>query len=216
MNNQTKKFLVLFSVFIGPLIFYVLISSGINNFSRLPVVTENVMNVSVIDSTKTFKEKISLVCFLGDDVESVKGGFFNLNQKIYKPFYGFDDFQIIVFYPKEKEESVQKLKRELGAFTDMGKWKFVAASLEDTHRIFKSFQTTETLGENGFSAKSFIVDRDLNLRGRLLDKETQEAALFGYNMQSVAELNNKMKDDIKIVLAEYRLALKRNKNKRKI
>ena len=34
--------------------------------------------------------------------------------------------------------------------------------------------------------------------------------LFGFNSQSVAEINNKMVDDVKIILAEYRLALKIN------
>ena len=35
-------------------------------------------------------------------------------------------------------------------------------------------------------------------------------------MKSVAELNNKMKDDVKVVLAEYRLALKKNNADREI
>jgi hypothetical protein len=34
--------------------------------------------------------------------------------------------------------------------------------------------------------------------------------LYGFNSQSVAEINNKMVDDVKIILAEYRLALKKN------
>ena len=36
--------------------------------------------------------------------------------------------------------------------------------------------------------------------------------MFGYNIESVAELNNKMEDDIKVLLYEYRAAFK-NKNK---
>ena len=35
-------------------------------------------------------------------------------------------------------------------------------------------------------------------------------------MNSVAELNKKMKDDVKVVLAEYRLALKKNNADRDI
>ena len=34
--------------------------------------------------------------------------------------------------------------------------------------------------------------------------------MFGYNSSSVAEINNKMVDDVKVILAEYRLALKKN------
>ena len=36
-----------------------------------------------------------------------------------------------------------------------------------------------------------------------------------YNTISAADLHNEMTDDIKIILREYRLALKKNKNKRK-
>jgi hypothetical protein len=46
------------------------------------------------------------------------------------------------------------------------------------------------------------------LRGR--DDDEDIGMLFGFNSQSVAEINNKMVDDVKIILAEYRLALKKN------
>ena len=36
--------------------------------------------------------------------------------------------------------------------------------------------------------------------------------MYGYNIESVAELNDKMEDDIKVLLYEYRAAFK-NKNK---
>jgi hypothetical protein len=50
------------------------------------------------------------------------------------------------------------------------------------------------------------------LRGR--DDDEDVGTLFGYNASSVAELNNKMTDDVKVILAEYRLALKKNNTKR--
>jgi hypothetical protein len=39
--------------------------------------------------------------------------------------------------------------------------------------------------------------------------------LYGYDIRSVAVLNNKMEDDVKVLLAEYRLALKKNYADRK-
>ena len=36
-----------------------------------------------------------------------------------------------------------------------------------------------------------------------------------YNSESAAELHNEMSDDVKILLREYRLALKKNNNNRK-
>jgi hypothetical protein len=50
------------------------------------------------------------------------------------------------------------------------------------------------------------------LRGR--DDDEEVGTLFGYNTSSVAELNKKMTDDVKVILAEYRLALKKNNSDR--
>lgn len=218
MKKITKKRAVLFALFILPLVFFLILSTGINNFKKLPVLTNNITNSIAKDSSSTtsFKGKISVVCFFGDAVNNVKGGFFNLNQKIYKPFYGFTDFQMIAVYPEGAEKEVLKFKNEIEAFTDVQKWTFVPLATQEIETLFNSFQTPYELDEHWFSQRVFIVDKELNLRGRLEDKDIEGGKLYGYNTQSVAELNNKMKDDIKVVLAEYRLALKRNKNKRKI
>ena len=53
-----------------------------------------------------------------------------------------------------------------------------------------------------------------NLRGRDDDEDVQ--LLYGFNAADYAEINNKMSDDIKVVLAEYRLALKKYKSNREI
>ncbi|MDT7832670.1 hypothetical protein RQM59_09795 [Flavobacteriaceae bacterium S356] len=218
MKKISKKGAILFALFIFPLAFFLLLSTGINNFNKLPVVTSNVKNVVKIDPSRTLelKGKISIVCFLGYDVDKVKGSFFNLNQKIYKPFYGFKDFQIVAIYPKESQLQVDKLKSDLGDFTNMVKWNFVAANDDQIDSLYQSLQTTYSLDPMKYSSRAFIIDKDLNLRGRNDDEDFEDGMLFGYNMQSVAELNNKMKDDVKVVLAEYRLALKKNKRNRKI
>ncbi len=212
----TKKRVVLLSLFILPLVFFLVLSTGVNNFKKLPTVTENITDIQSSDSTKMkLKEQISIVCFIGNDIDLSKGGIFNLNQKIYKPFYGFKDFQLVVIYPKNKKGEAEKLRKEISEFTDMSRWNLVGLDSLEIESIYKSFNTKEAL-QNLRSDKAFIVDKDLNLRGRNNDEDTLNGTLFGYNINSVAELNNKMKDDVKIVLAEYRLAIKRNRNKRKI
>ena len=214
--NKVQKFIVLFALFIVPLLFYIFLSSGINHFAKLPIVTKGVIDVSAIDKKVKFSRNISIVTFLGSDIENAKGAFFNLNQKIYKPFYGFKDFQMIVIAPKGSEANVEKLKKEIGAFTNMIKWKFIFANKVEITTLFESFKTIDVLDKNLFSSKAFIIDKDVSLRGRDDDKDRLDGKLFGYNMQSVAELNNKMKDDVKVVLAEYRLALKKNNADREI
>ncbi|MEN8776705.1 MAG: hypothetical protein ABF263_01530 [Polaribacter sp.] len=217
MKFISKKRIVLFLLFIFPLLFYLVLSSGINNFAKLPIVTKNITDIALIDSSKKvqFKNNISVVCFLGDDISNIKGGVFNLNQKIYKPFYGFKNFQVIAIYPKDKEAEVQQLKKEVGAFTNMVKWKFVASSEEEIIALYESFNINESL-HNLQASKAFIVDKEVNLRGRTDDKDQKDGLLFGYDMNSVAILKDKMKDDVKVLLAEYRLALKKNDADRQI
>ncbi|WP_428741527.1 hypothetical protein [Tenacibaculum sp.] len=211
-----KKYIVLFALFIVPLLFYIFLSLGINNFAKLPVLTKNVINVSSISNEHQFDNRITIVTFLGTKVGEVKGELFNLNEKIYKPFYGFKDFQLIVIAPNEVEADVQKLQKEIGAYTNMVKWSFVFADEQEITMLYNSFNTNQSLDTNLHSSKAFIIDKDVNLRGRTDDEDSADGKLFGYDMQSVANLNNKMKDDVKVVLAEYRLALKKNNADREI
>ena len=69
MKFFTKKRVVLFLLFIFPLICFLILSTGENNFKKLPVLTQNVIDVSEIDSSKSvqLKEFVSIVCFLGND-----------------------------------------------------------------------------------------------------------------------------------------------------
>ena len=87
----SKKRVVLFLLFIFPLICFLLLSTGQNNFTKLPVVTKNILDISSIDSTKTFKNNISIVCFLGENIEKSKAGLFNLNEKVYKKFIDYKE-----------------------------------------------------------------------------------------------------------------------------
>jgi len=204
----SKKRVVLFLLFIFPLICFLLLSTGQNNFTKLPIITKNILDISIIDSTKTFKNNISIVCFLGSDIDKSKAGLFNLNEKIYKKFIEYKRFQIIAIYPKGKAKEVQELKKEIGLFTDMVKWNFIEGSNEDIIALYSSFNTGDSLS-NLSSFKAFLVDKNKSLRGR-----TKEEKLFGYNMRSVSELNAKLKDDVKVLYYEYYAAFKdKNKNK---
>ena len=84
----------------------------------------------------------------------------------------------------------------------------VLFNITNIEMIFESFNTNIKLDSNFSTPYVFIVDRDLSLRGR--DDDEDIGMLYGFNSQSVAEINNKMVDDVKIILAEYRLALKKN------
>lgn len=207
----TKKRAVLLTLFIVPLLFFLFLSTGVNNFKRLPVLTENIQ-FNNSEFSKLFDDKVTVLVFLGNDTETVKGAFFNLNEKIYKEFYGYQQFQLIAVYPSGSDS--EKLKKDLGAFTDMSKWNFVPLEETEIRQVFNSLQTTSRLENSLFVNKAFLIDKAINLRGRNADKEAENGMVYGYLMSSVAELRNKMQDDIEVLLYEYRAAFK-NKNKAK-
>ena len=213
MTKNLKKYLILGFLFFFPIFVYVFLSTGINNFAKLPVLTQTVMDIENIEGNSanvSFKNKISVVAFWGGDVNNKKSEALNLNQKIYKRFYEFQDFQFVLLHDKNDNEAIKDLKSDLvsGVGTDLKNWNFVPTTQSNIKMIFDSFKTNIEL-DNSFSTPYvFIVDRNLNLRGR--DDDEDIGMLFGFNSQSVAEINNKMVDDVKIILAEYRLALKKN------
>ena len=202
-----KKYFVLTILFVLPLVAYLFFASGINNFAKLPILEKDVLNVDTF-SEKTFDNKISILVFLGNNIQKKKGDILNLNQKIYKRFYEFNDFQFIALGPIEIKKQIDDLVGQLstGTNTEMTKWFFLFQDFEDTKNIFKSLRTNLELDEFGGSPYVFIVDKNGYLRGR----NDTDGIKFGYDIRSVADLNNYMVDDIKIILAEYRLALKKN------
>lgn len=210
---KNKKFIVLFALFIVPLLFYILLQLGTHNFGKLPIVTKDVIDVSVIDKKHTFKGKISVVTFLGDNLQPAEGQVYNLKEKIYKKFYGYPSFQMISFVEHSQKETVDKLKKMLGVNVDLTKWTFIFISNEEAKAMHDSFKTASSLDGFAHSPKAYIIDKEVNLRrGKSTIKSLEGQKLFGYNMTSVAELKNDMHDDVKVVLAEYNLALKKNRS----
>ena len=213
MTKNLKKYLILGFLFFFPIFVYVFLSTGINNFAKLPVLTQTVMDIENIEGNSakvSFKNKISIVAFWGGDVNSKKSEALNLNQKIYKRFNEFQDFQFVLLHNKNDNQAIEDLKSELvsGVGTDLKNWNFIPTTQSNIKMIFESFKTNIELDKSFSTPYVFIVDRDLSLRGR--DDDEDIGVLYGFDSQSVAEINNKMVDDVKIILAEYRLALKKN------
>ena len=204
-----KKTVVLVILFIFPILAYVFFASGVNHFGKLPILTEGIGNIGTMSTTETLKDKITILGFLGRDVGHKKGNAFNLNEKIYKPFYKFNDFQFVMVMPLGTEGAVADLKTELGTLGENAeKWKFIFGTDQQIHDFFNSLGTNLDLNGDLGTPYVFIIDKSGSLRGRNDDED--EGTKYGFNATSVAELNNKMTDDVKIVLAEYRMALKKN------
>ncbi|MFD1293221.1 hypothetical protein ACFQ5N_05175 [Lutibacter holmesii] len=213
-----KKFGVLFSLFILPLVFYIFLSKGIYKYSNLPILTSEVVDIhSLGDSTATFNEHLSVICFLGNDINTAKGSVFNLNETIYKRFYQKPYFQMVAILPEGTQEQYKSVIEELSAFTNTSNWRFIYANKTQINTLFNSFDTPFQLNENLYSDNAYIIDRKLRLRGRKDDDDTEDGKLYGYNMKSIAVLKNKMKDDISIIYYQLKKsAEKEARRKREI
>jgi hypothetical protein len=216
MSQKTKKYFVLCILFIFPIVIYLFFASGKNNFALLPVLTENVneiKNFKTLSGAKIqLEDKISILGFWGEDLSEKKGDALNLNQKIYKRFYQFNDFQFVMVLENGQQDQVNILKEELqeGVGTNLVKWRFLFGSSDEIQDLFDSLRTNLNLSQGKSSPYVFIIDKEVNLRGR--DDDQDVGTLYGFNSQSVAEINNKMVDDVKVILAEYRRAWKKYNN----
>ncbi|SDW35745.1 hypothetical protein SAMN05444411_101559 [Lutibacter oricola] len=210
-----KKFLVLFSLFVLPLVFYIFLSKGIYKYSNLPILTKEVQNVN--NSSTSFAEHLNVVCFLGSNVNTAKASLFNLNQTIYKRYYQKPLFQVTAILPAGTANDYKETFEELSAFTDISKWNFVYKTEAEIKELFNSFETPYSLNENLYSENAYIIDMELRLRGRKDDEDTESGKLYGYNMKSVSTLKNKMKDDIDIIYYQLKKsAEKEARRKREI
>jgi hypothetical protein len=162
------------------------------------------------------RDHITILGYWGGSLQNKQAEALNLNEKIYKRFYEFADFQFVFFVNQDSLSQVNILKRTLkeGVGTDLSKWNFIPVSTDEIQSHFNSLQTPLKLSLEASSPYVFIIDKDLNLRGRNDDEDS--GTLYGFDARSVAQINKKMIDDVKVILAEYRLALKiYNTNRKK-
>jgi len=207
-----KKNIVLFVLFVLPIVAYLFFASGVNSFTTLPVITPKVADFGNWNSLNGKKisldKKITVLGFSGTNILENRGNYFNLNEKIYKRYNGFEDLQFVVLCPIGTEAEAQKIVDALSPFTDVKNWNFVFASKEDIQKFYDGLHLKEKLNENLGTSNVYIIDKERNLRGRKDPKEYKE----GYDTFHPSELSNEMLDDFKIILYEYRAALKKNHN----
>jgi hypothetical protein len=214
-----KKKAVLIILFILPLVVYLFFATGVNSFIKLPVVTPKIPDVSQnwksLNGEKvSLNHKITILGFSGENILDNRGNFFLLNQKIYNRNKEFKDFQIVFVAPDGTQDDVKHILERLEKLTDIKGYHFVFAKPEEIQIYFNNLKLLGKLNDKYGSPNVYIIDKERNLRGRK-GKSVQGKPEYreGYNVQSSAELHNEMTDDVKIILAEYRLALKKNNRK---
>jgi hypothetical protein len=207
-----KKNIVLFVLFVLPIVAYLFFASGINSFTKLPVITPKVADFGNWKSLKNEKvslnNKITILGFSGINILKNRGNFFNLNEKIYQRYHTFKDLQFVVICPLGTENDAQKIVDALGAFTDVSQWHFIFTSPEEITAYYSQLKLVGKLDADFGTPNVYILDKERNLRGRKEKKGYKE----GYSTFHPSELSNEMLDDFKVILYEYRAALKKNHN----
>lgn len=213
-----KKYLVLGILFILPITAYIFFAMSTNYFKPLPILTES---VAELDGFKTLDGKpvqlegrITVLGFFGSDLEVHRAYSYNLAHKIYTKNHEFKEFQFVILLPEGTQSQAKSIEDKLSQIASTDAWFFAFGSDENIKRVFQSLDSNISLDSNLSTPFVFIVDKERSLRGRKADED--DDVMYGFDSSIIAEINNKMSDDVKVLLAEYRRALKKYDSNREI
>ena len=191
-------------MFLGPLIFFLFLATGHVNHESLPVYSKNVLNIdSLANKEVTFKEKITVLTFLGKSPESKSVELFNLNEVLFKKIAKYKNFQLISLYDSTASGELETLKKRLQstAGNKFYKWKFIPLSEIKSQSLYNSLASDFKLENNGSSSYAFIIDKFGLQRGRKDDEKIGDI-MKQYNMKSVNDIKNKLYDDVEVTFFE--------------
>lgn len=218
-----KKAIVIIFLFVLPILAYLFFASGVNSFTKLPIITPQVEELpdweSLDGSSIKLQNKITVLGFMGKDVLANKSNAFNLNQLIYNKNKMFLDFQIVMVVPIQSKTEIVELIHEFqwAKLESFSGWKFVFATEDQIKAYYDKLGLVNHLDQHAGTPYVYILDKERNLRGRKgMNTKGVEEYKEGYSTISPAELKNEMEDDFKIILYEYRAAFKKNQPKRQI
>ena len=207
-----KKNIVLFVLFILPIVAYLFFASGVNSYTKLPIITPKTADFGNWESLSGKKVsldgKVTVLGFGGTELLKNRGNLYNLNQKVYQRYHGFKDLQFVYLCPIGTEKDAERIVEALGTYTEVEQWQFVFATPEAIAAYYKQLHLVGKLNDSLGTSLIYILDKERNLRGRKANKDYKE----GYDTFHPAELSNEMLDDFKVILYEYRAALKKNNN----
>lgn len=213
--KKAGRYVVLGILFFLPVTFLLFLYPATHNYTPLDIVNQSVLELNKFESESEeqiiLKDHITVLGFLGTQpMENVIAAS-NLKELVYDKFKGFKKFQMVIVMPLGTEDAAQKLKSEINTYEDLRFWHFVFGEPEAIKRVFFSLKSKTDLNENLATNDVFVVDKDLNQRGRLddrteneIEKNKPEYILGSYDCIEVAEIKNKMSDDLRILFTEYR------------
>ncbi|WP_452597860.1 hypothetical protein [Pontimicrobium sp. MEBiC01747] len=216
-KKSIKKNIVLGILFFLPVAFLLILLPSEDNYVPLNIVKENVLGIENLPSNKdkdiVLKDHITILGFLGSNPEAKITEASNLKELIYNKFKGFKKFQVVMLVPEQAKAEAERVKQELTKYKPLKFWHFVYASESDINRLFNSLRTSLRLDGTYATNSVYIIDTELNQRGRLDDRTKKEVKentvpaypLTAYNCSEVSILKNKMgAEDMRVLFKEYR------------
>lgn len=214
-SNKIKRYTVLGILFLLPVAFLLMLYPAKHNYEPLNIVSEKVAETQNFTSDNSenvvLKDRITVLGFFGKAPMDMVIAASNLKELVYDKFKGFKDFQIVIIVPQDTEAEIEDLKREINTYEDLKFWHYAFGTEEDIRMLYNSLRTQHQLSEDLSVNNVFIIDKDLNQRGRIdgrterqIEDQKPAFSVYSYNTIEVAEIKNMMSDDVRILFTEYR------------
>jgi hypothetical protein len=213
--NIVKRNLVLGTLFLLPVVFLLFLYPSNHNYNPLDIVNENISDLDLFTSQTNesveLKGNITVLGFLGTNPLDHEVAVLNIKELVYDKFKGFKRFQIVFVLPNGAQEDAKKLQNEINSYEDVRFWYYVFGQPNDIQNLYSKLKSNSSLKFDLSTEDIFIIDQDLNQRGRLDDRDKKELKsnktiypLFSYNCIDIRSIKNKMGDDLRILFTEYR------------
>ena len=213
--KKVKRYVILGILFFLPVTFLLLLYPATHNYTPLDIVNEEVPDLegfsSDLEEPVILKDHITVLGFLGSDPVDNNMLALNVKELVYDKFKGFKTFQVVFVSPIGTEDQAKAVREEVSGFENLKYWHFAFGTPEMIRKLYLSLKSDADLKTDLALDDVFIIDRDLNQRGRIDDRTDKELqnnkplySLSGYNGIEVAEIKNKMSDDVRILFTEYR------------
>jgi protein SCO1/2 len=229
-NKGSKKYLLLFTLLFLPTILYLfyVYGKGEQNFAHLPFITYTDMDGEVknrkapqfaftdqdgnIITNEDVKDKIYLVDFFFTSCPSICPIMTANLMKIQDRFAHYDDFMILSHTVDPTRDTPEKLKEYADdRKIDSKNWHFLTGEKDSLYSVafdYLSSAMEDSLAAGGFLHTEYfvLVDKEGILRSREDDNGNIIGVYDGTDGHQMRDLT----DDIKVLIAEYQLALKKN------
>ena len=230
-ESGIKKYLILFAILFLPTLIYMLFVRGEHNFAHLPFVMYT--DIDGVEQKRKAPEfvftnqdgeefssaeldgKIYLVDFFFTSCPSICPIMTANLMKLQKRFGHYEDFEIISFTVDPERDTPQRLKEYADLKRlDTEKWNFLTGEKDSIYAVaykFLSSAMEDSSAAGGFLHTEYfvLVDKEGHFRSR----EDEQGNIIGVYDGTDAHAIRDLIDDVKVLIAEYNLELKKNNPK---